>query len=428
MISTINNSTTESVSIQQNERQKLLDAAVDIGMQLCKEAIWHQSQCTWIGLRHDFRSSEQPELISSSIGPGMYGGSSGIAYYLLNLNQYINDPIIEKHIIGAINHAIHHTTKLPDAMKHSYWSGHMGVALTALEIGKSLSLDDLKNYALNALDEVFTSKLSNDTGLDILDGCAGAITAVLHHKWIIPESMHMMVDQYLVKLAEKLIGESSINEIGRYWLSGHDQKPLLGYAHGTSGYAHALIEVGEYLNNQQYIQAGSEAIKYENHYYDEENNNWPDLRQQPGSNAGLKFMNAWCHGAMGIGLSRLRCYELLGDESYLLDAQKCLKHACLGHPINYTSACQCHGFSGNVELLLAADEILDGAPYSEALNKVGNSALEYHASGNSWINGLNTDHQVPGLMDGLAGVGYFFLRFYDQKETSSLLLLKGENK
>ena len=58
------------------------------------------------------------------------------------------------------------------------------------------------------------------------------------------------------------------------------------------------------------------AFAYERAHFDASEGNWPDLRDEPGgTRRGQRYMTAWCHGAPGIALSRLRAYELLGDET-----------------------------------------------------------------------------------------------------------------
>jgi lantibiotic modifying enzyme len=424
MTSAINHTETINVNTHKNYQIDLLHAATEIGMRVCSEAIWHQNQCAWISMQHDYRAGEKPELMSATTGPGLYNGSAGIAYFLKYLYQYTDLSIFKKHMLGAMNHAIHHSKQLPDMMRHSYWSGHLGIALTALEIGQLLDDMALEEYAVNTLHNIFKRNDLEKAGLDILDGCAGAIIATLRYREIIPESIYSLLNQYLRALAERLMESSQESHLGRSWASAHDHVPLLGYAHGQAGYAHALTEVGYHLNDDRYISAGKEAIKYENHFYDDEKNNWPDFRNQPGSSDGPKFMNAWCHGAMGIGLSRLRCYELEHESNYLEDALKCLNHSCLSHPIVFISSCQCHGFSGNAELLIYAYEVLGDISYQKEMEKMTREVLKYHASGRSWVNGLNTQHQIPGLMDGIAGIGYFYLRLYKMEQTPSLLIQK----
>jgi lantibiotic modifying enzyme len=73
-------------------------------------------------------------------------------------------------------------------------------------------------------------------------------------------------------------------------------------------------------------------------------------------------MTAWCHGAPGIALSRLRAYEILKDNAYeaeALVAVETTRHAVesrrLSANANYSL---CHGLAGNAEVLRFGSGVL----------------------------------------------------------------------
>ena len=77
---------------------------------------------------------------------------------------------------------------------------------------------------------------------------------------------------------------------------------------------------------QNFLEAAENAFSYENHWFNEQINNWPDFRIEKGillskkNTDELTYSSAWCHGAPGIGLSRIRAYDLLKDDKYLKDS------------------------------------------------------------------------------------------------------------
>ena len=82
----------------------------------------------------------------------------------------------------------------------------------------------------------------------------------------------------------------------------------------------------------------------------------------------------------------------------------------------------CHGDLGNIDLLIEAR--LAGMP------QVTDAVLEHYGTGvlegirqNGWICGTPKNVETPGLMSGLAGIGYGFLRLYDPQKIPSILLL-----
>jgi lantibiotic biosynthesis protein len=82
--------------------------------------------------------------------------------------------------------------------------------------------------------------------------------------------------------------------------------PLTGLAHGGSGYAFALLELYSVAQDPVFLKTGRGAFGYEDELFDSVSGNWPDLRPFNSGNEASRFVTAWCHGAAGIGLARLR--------------------------------------------------------------------------------------------------------------------------
>ena len=102
------------------------------------------------------------------------------------------------------------------------------------------------------------------------------------------------------------------------WSPALDRRPLAGFAHGAAGIAWALLELAAVTGEERFRVAARQAIDYERSLYSPEAENWPDLRQLEISGADTepdsdRFMTAWCHGAVGIGLARLRALQHLND-------------------------------------------------------------------------------------------------------------------
>src|SRR5262249_35833084 len=136
---------------------------------------------------------------------------------------------------------------------------------------------------------------------------------------------------------------------------------------------------------------------------------------------------AWCHGAPGIGLSRLRAYSILEDQSCLAEAEiavttttQLLREPALRNQ-NYSL---CHGAGGNAELLLAVAEMLDRPALRTTAEDVGWYGIEtYLKVRRSWPCGVVPGGETPNLMLGLAGIGHFYLRLYDPAKVPSVLIV-----
>jgi lantibiotic modifying enzyme len=81
----------------------------------------------------------------------------------------------------------------------------------------------------------------------------------------------------------------------------------------------------------------------------------------------------------------------------------------------------CHGLSGIAEFGMAASSFLNLADSSAVFLEVARSRAErYGDAPKNWPCGL-VRGVSPGLMTGLAGIGYFFLRLADPQVPSVLL-------
>lgn len=92
-----------------------------------------------------------------------------------------------------------------------------------------------------------------------------------------------------------------------------------------------------------------------------------------------KYMNAWCHGSPGIGLSRLRAWELTGQEAYRTEVKAALIStvAAIEDDVsgggNYSL---CHGIGGNCDLPLLAAKILGQIELHQLVERVAIQGME----------------------------------------------------
>ena len=96
---------------------------------------------------------------------------------------------------------------------------------------------------------------------------------------------------------------------GYGWAISETGSPLAGMAHGNSGFLMAYANLYSVSANRKYLDKIRLLLEYEDSLFVPEVGNWMDLRcgDKPG------YMNAWCHGAPGILLSRLQLLNLNPD-------------------------------------------------------------------------------------------------------------------
>jgi hypothetical protein len=84
----------------------------------------------------------------------------------------------------------------------------------------------------------------------------------------------------------------------------------------------------------------------------------------------------------------------------------------------------CHGAAGNAELFIEAGEVLGDPGYTAIAEAIGRQGIErYHEPRRPWPSGLTAGGDTPGLMLGLAGIGYFYLRLHDHATPSVLTIV-----
>ncbi len=165
-----------------------------------------------------------------------------------------------------------------------------------------------------------------------------------------------------------------------------------------------------------------------------EEQNWPDHRLEEirEENASATeegpqrddsvFMTTWCNGAPGIGLGRADMMQHL-DDPMLRDELQIALNGTVSSGFG-DSHCLCHGDFGNLELLLKASDVLQDASLRDYAYRVAQWCCKTIRT-QGWKCGVPMRVETPGIMAGLAGIGYGQLRFAEPERVPSLLLLEG---
>ena len=152
-----------------------------------------------------------------------------------------------------------------------------------------------------------------------------------------------------------------------------------------------VISLWKITGNRKYERLAEEIWQYEEYLYDEEKNNWMDVRkgEDIGDDIGPV---AWCHGAGGILLSRLKCLENVEDNRWKERFEKDIRRAQMKLKACWRrdSWSLCHGICGNLWML--------GKTEKETL----------------WLDEeirlLPQEKINPGLMNGYGGILYYLLK------------------
>jgi lantibiotic modifying enzyme len=413
------------------DRDLFLGTADRIGTRLCRDAIWAGDRCNWLGPSMEF-VSHRWAVVQKSFGPDLYGGTAGIALFLGHLFATVGEPLFRDTALAAARQALAQSNSLPPASRHSFYAGLTGLAYTLFALEECGAGDAGLGREAARLLEGLEREPPSEHALDLVAGSAGAIPALLALARKRPD---LALGELALRHGERLLEAARRSAVGWSWdtlgLLGRDH--LTGFAHGAAGIAWALLELYQETGEERFLEGAREGFRYEAHWYSPKHENWPDLRDFSSmpeiANGGQVYAHAWCHGAAGIGLSRLRATELLSDPLYRTQAAAALRststavHRALAEPQPDHSLC--HGLCGNLEVLLYGGDVLGDAPLRATVLEVARrQASVYENAHLGWPCGVQGALETPGLMLGLAGIGYFYLRLANPDKVPDVLLIR----
>jgi type 2 lantibiotic biosynthesis protein LanM len=263
-----------------------------------------------------------------------------------------------------------------------------------------------------------------DRNIDIIGGSAGCLLTLLNLHSVTASTASL---EAAMRCGERLIETACTQRIGVGWMANvPSHQPLAGFSHGSAGIAAALFALAAHTGDHRYSRLARQALAYERTLFSSTHGNWLDVRvsareQAIGTTAAAapKFQHAWCHGAPGIALARLRSLRYHDDETVREEIDLAL-HATLRHGYRGSQSL-CHGSLGNLEALLFAREC--GESSASAVTKFSDGIVAGLArTGPVCANPAGLES--PGLMTGLAGIGYGLLRMVAPEVVPSILALE----
>jgi hypothetical protein len=395
----------------------LYETALAIGHEIAEQAIWHNGACTWFGVA----PGAGPTPDYTSLAPDLYLGSSGIGLFLSALAARSGNEMLRETARAALRHALARAESMPISLRAGLYEGWTGVALAAVRAGKSLDDPTIVERGAELSCRLFDAA-SSTTEFDVIGGQAGAILGLLTLRTLLDEPLLL---QEAVDLGDLIVASADRSGSSLAWRSRQQsgQAALTGLSHGAAGVALAQVELYAATGIERFADVARQAFAYEVRWFSPTEGNWPDFRgvaRRGAFQAPQRFAVTWCHGAPGIALSRLRARQVLGDDSYLAEAEIALtttREAVLeemhapGGPLGL-----CHGLAGNADILLCAARSLDSAAPNFSL--VNAAAVLIQDVARRQLRPMVMES--PGLMVGAAGIGYFLLRLTDP-ELSSVL-------
>jgi lantibiotic modifying enzyme len=158
-------------------RQRFLEAAVRIGRRLCRDAVWHDGRCNWLGWAMEPHGGQWVSAYRA-MGVSAYDGAAGIGLFLARLAPLADDPIIAATAFGALAQALTTVDETVAAGDYGFYAGLSGVAQCCVEAGTALQRDDL--IARGRAAWLSCAELPPlPQRLDVINGSAGLVPALI---------------------------------------------------------------------------------------------------------------------------------------------------------------------------------------------------------------------------------------------------------
>jgi lantibiotic modifying enzyme len=380
------------------------DAALAIADRIRSRAIEHDGMLSWTTI------ATEGSNVHLRIDEGLYGGVAGIALLFLELGD-----------LDTTTRALRWLEQHCDAndpQHYGYYTGRLGVADVFVRAFERTNEQHWLDVALRLARRGAEAEERLHIA-DLLSGYAGSVLGLIRLHAHAPEDW---IADWIERLLARLVDESHRGAHGGiYWdRSPRQIRGLCGLSHGAAGCGVAFLEAGRYFGDPALTSIAEQAFEYERLAFEAFGGDWPDYRIDIDTPEGRarafaaldnddrafftepRTMNAWCHGAIGIGLSRLRA----GKRN---DVTTAIRKTRQSHFAEFMTLC--HGSA-------AAMLFLHRAGDAEGARAIAQPIIEKALRGDEFRSG---HRQYAGednsLMMGSAGIAYALLMLERDEET-----------
>jgi lantibiotic modifying enzyme len=395
-----------------HNREIYKTAAINIANTICRDAIWRGDKCNWMGLSTENNLAGRT-VFTRALPPDFYDGVAGVVYFLLQVFRIHPHPVIVKTVKGALQQLA--ATDDDRLLLNGFYQGKAGIVFVMKVASQILNNRELDELAEKKLDYLLISADAEEDN-DIISGIAGIILFLINLYRQEDKKRNELL-QRAEELGALLLKRAENNQYGTSWKNQDaGSRNLAGYAHGVAGIATALAELYLETKNEKLLHTIKEAIRYENSFFNEQQQNWPDLRFSKKADPVDDICSAtWCHGSAGIGLARMRLYEITGDKNCFDDLIKAFRvtvKSLYAETIHDYSLC--HGLFGQAVFLLKAASLINENAITDRVYQQAEKCLQEFVYPDIPVpNGYHSLKESPCYMQGNSGIGHFFLHLYD---------------
>jgi len=345
---------------------------------------------------------------------GLYEGNMGILLFLSAAYKINPKPTLKRFILSALEPLLKsfENGTLIAYLNLGMATGLAGIIYGLCVISQLIAQERLLNNAIQIIQQIEVQRIEQDKALDILNGSAGLLLAFIYCYQLKPQTS-------LLKKA-KICATHLLNQQGHNgeWKT-LEQTAMAGFGHGIAGIASSLLHFYSLYPQKKYLMAAEKALLFENTFFDKQQKQW---RAMASTAESPSFWQGFCHGAAGIGLSRL-CYLQYNIQSPISqnDLDNTLSIAKQNNITEFDFPC-C-GETAKLELLLAAN--LQPEAWQKAAwilqRKQQNKAFYLYDEYHSKVDNLS-------FFKGSTGSTYQLLRLCYPEQLPSVLMFRSLNE
>ncbi|WP_180752572.1 type 2 lanthipeptide synthetase LanM [Leuconostoc citreum] len=327
-------------------------------------------------------------------------------------------------------------------MDNSLYSGLIGVILFYVYLFKLTKNEKYKLFYQRMITEVEQTNYTDSIG--IFDGSGGKL--YLYYRLFVETNDHSYIekmDTLLIEIINSI--ESNHNKaLKNDWLGGLssiaylflnifevrndyeylqsaiyiaekiikniDNTHIGGFSHGYSSLALLFSRIYDITTSNRYKNIADDLIKNDNELLDSKKG-WFDARQGVGTDC---YPQNWCHGSVGIGMSRIKMEKYLSNNRIHIDLDISKKHLSMQQNDSL-----CHGNTGTADYYLMVGD------NKSAIRIMDNLVSSSNIMSDLKILKVNNAEIIDSsLFTGLSGIGYELLRVANPNLVPSVLALE----
>jgi type 2 lantibiotic biosynthesis protein LanM len=395
------------------KRERFLAEASAIGDRLCEIALQDNTGADWLGLT----LVKEREWNIAPAGIDLYSGLPGIILFLSYLGATTGEnryTLCAMAAFKTLRAMIGHSTASMEQLNIGAFNG-IGSCIYLLSHLATLWNDPSLLREAEDLVQLLPTWITKDDQFDIVDGSAGCIASLLS-LYAVSQSPSILATA--IQCGDHLLACAQLMQNGIGWRTSRQETLPPGFAHGSAGIVWSLLKLADVSGEGRFRQAASDALLFERDMLAQEQHKQPEEHT---TQSGI----SWSHRTPGIALARLASLCYMDDEithqeietalTTLLEEGIGYHHEHIGP--NHSLA---HGDSRNLEVLLMATQTLN-TPHLHAARECYAAQLLESINQHRWIMGVPLNVETPGLMIGLAGIGYELLRLSEPDMIPSVL-------